>query len=88
MCVTIPNPIATSSEVYDKEIKMNMLPTNAQAWMGLTRQQLVSAIVLLALLVAMAVAIVGASIYTGEQAYSTENSSLLAARPRCPWCGV
>jgi hypothetical protein len=59
---------------------MKMLATIEQGrtCMGLTRQQLVSAIVLLALLVAIAVALVGATIYSGEQAFSIENASLIA----------
>jgi hypothetical protein len=65
---------------------MNTLPTNAQVQtgMGLTHQQL-GIIVLLALPAAMAVALVGATIYTGERAYSTENPSLIAGViRRCP----
>jgi hypothetical protein len=67
---------------------MNMLPTNAQARVGLTRQQLLATLVLLVLLAAMAIVLLGAGYYIGEQAYSTESSSLLAVR--CPrmWCGV
>jgi hypothetical protein len=71
---------------------MNTLPTNAQVqmWMGLTRQQLLVAIVLLALLAAMVIALLGAGYYVGEQAYSTDSSSLMAGGPRCPprGCGV
>jgi hypothetical protein len=71
---------------------MNTLPTNAQIQMGmgLTRQQLLVAIVLLALLAVMAIALLGAGYYVGEQASSTASSSLMARPPRCPtsWCGV
>jgi hypothetical protein len=66
---------------------MNALPTNAQVqmWMGLTRQQLLVAILLLALLAAMAIALLGAGYYVSEQGYSTESSSLLAGlRRNCP----
>jgi hypothetical protein len=66
---------------------MNSLPTTGQArtWMELSRRQLVSAIVLLALLATMAVALVGATIYVGEQTYSLDNSSLIAGgRRNCP----
>ena len=71
---------------------MNTLPTNvdAQTWLGLTRQQLLATIVLLALLAAMTIALLGAGYYAGEQAYSTDSSSLMAGGPRCPsrGCGV
>jgi hypothetical protein len=69
-----------------RRIKMNSLPTNAQVqtWMGLARKQFVSAIVLLALLAAMAVALAGAAYYVREQAYGTDSSSLMAGIPRCP----
>jgi hypothetical protein len=67
--------------------KMNSLPTTGQArtWTELNRRQLVSAIVLLALLATMTVALVGATIYVGERAYSSDNSSLIAGgRRNCP----
>jgi hypothetical protein len=67
---------------------MNALPTTGQArmWMELSRRRLVSAIVLLALLATMAVALVGVTIYVGEQTYSSDNTSLIAGgRRNCPW---
>jgi hypothetical protein len=65
---------------------MNSLSTTGQTetWMGLTRQQLQVTIVLLVLIAAMAIAMVGATIYVGEQAYSTDSSSLMAGMTRCP----
>jgi hypothetical protein len=66
---------------------MNTLPTTAQVrtWMGLTRQQLLATLVLLALLAAMVIALLGAGYSIGEQAYSTDSSSLIAGvRRNCP----
>jgi hypothetical protein len=63
---------------------MNSLSTAGQAetWMGLTRQQLQVTIVLLVLIAAMAIALVGATIYVGGQAYSMDSSSLMAGAIR------
>jgi hypothetical protein len=52
--------------------------------MELTRQQLQVTVVLLVLIAAIAIALVGATIYVTEQAYSTDSSSLIAGMPRCP----
>jgi hypothetical protein len=53
---------------------MNTLPMHAQVqtWMGLNRQQLLSAIVLLALLAALAIALMGAAYYASGTTASAD----------------
>jgi hypothetical protein len=85
-----PPPIYTGftdeTQQTERRSKMNSLSTTGQAEtrMGLTREQLQVTIVLLVLIAAMAIAMVGATIYVTEQAYSTDSSSLMAGMTRCP----
>lgn len=67
---------------------MNTLPTHAQArtWMGLTRQQLVGALMLLVLLAVMAFALLGAAYRVSGTTASTESSSLMASYGPCNRC--
>jgi hypothetical protein len=55
-----------------------------QTWMGLNRQQLLSAIVLLALLAALAIALMGAAYYASGTTASAGSFAPIAGAPRCP----